>query len=268
MDLLGGFRDYATWAVQDYHGSLACGFGAAVLCLVGLLTWRQLRPGGVAILALLLLASVLTPLHPNHKGRMLHSWIPVVWVTAGLGAAGLVYGRGTERRPRLRPWLAGAAVASAAWMNYPALCEAGHAVEGGPHVELPSMLDVADAYLSDIQENGRTLLLTSLPFKPMAQWTWLERFGHIDSLEARWDGFGAAGADNRRGFADWLQSTDCDTLVFCETIIPRPGVDSGPECDLHAELKDLLSEQRIFRLVKQRELPHLACRVQIWRRSR
>jgi hypothetical protein len=263
MDFLGGFRDYATWTVQDYHGSLACGLAAALLCLCGLLTWRRLRPGGIAVLALVLLASVLTPMHPNHKGRMLHSWIPAVWVTAGLGAAALVYGRDTTR---LRPWLAGAVAAAVIGMNYPALIAAAHAVEGGPHPELPSMLDATDFYLAHIPSGGRTLLLTSLPLKPMAQWTWLERFGNFENLEERWYGFGAAGADNRRGFASWLQTTACDTLVFCETTVSRDGVDSGPECALHAELKGDLSNQRIFRLVQERELPHLACRVQVWRR--
>lgn len=128
------------------------------------------------------------------------------------------------------------------------------------------MLDVTDAYLSELDGNGRTLLLTTLPLKPMAQWTWLERFGGFEGLEERWYGFGAAGTANRRGFAHWLQTTDCDTLVFCETTISREGVDSGPECALHAELQDVLSEQQVFRLAQQRELPHLACRVQIWRR--
>jgi hypothetical protein len=263
MDFLGGFRDYATWAVQDYHGSLACGLIAALLCLCGLLTWRRLRPGGIAVVALVLLASILTPMHPNHKGRMLHSWVPAMWVMAGLGASALVYGFGTAR---LRPWLAGAVVGAVAWINYPALIAPGHAIEGGPHAELPSMLDVTDAYLSEISDGERTLLLTSLPLKPMAQWTWLERFGNFENLEERWYGFGAAGADNRRGFANWLQTTACDTLVFCETTISRPGVDSGPECALHAELKDILSDQQIFHLVRKRELPHLASRVQIWRR--
>jgi hypothetical protein len=263
MDFLGGFRDYATWAVQDYHGNPACGLVAALSCLCGLLTCRRLRPGGIAVVTLVLLASVLTPMHPNHKGRMLHSWIPAVWVMAGLGAAALVY---AHRIARLRPWLAGAVVAAVAGMNYPALVTAGHAVEGGPHAEQPSMLDVTDAYLSELPRDGSTLLLTSLPLKPMAQWTWLERFGNFENLEEHWYGFGAAGADNRRGFAHWLQTTACDTLVFCETTISRPGVDSGPECALHAELKDVLSDQQSFRLVEQRELPHLACRVQIWRR--
>jgi hypothetical protein len=267
IDLTGGFRDYATWMVQDYHIGLACGLAAVGLCIVGMMTWRRLQPGGIAVLTLVVLAAVLTPTHPNHKGRMLHSWIPAVWVTAGLGAAALVYGRGAARWPHLRPWLAGAAVTATAWMQYPGLLATGHAVEGGPHPEQRSQRDVTDAYLPDLDSSGRALLLTTLPLKPMAQWTFLERYGCFDRLEERWYGFGGAGEANRRGFADWLRTTDCDTVIFCETTIAREGVDSGPECALHAELQDVLPAQTGFCLVEQHELPHHACRVQMWRRT-
>ncbi|MHB1422754.1 MAG: hypothetical protein ACYC3I_06065 [Gemmataceae bacterium] len=284
MDVLGGFRDYATWMAQDYHGNFACGLVAALLGLFGLLAWRRLRPGGIAVLALVLLAAVLTPTHPNHKGRMLHSWLPALWVLAGLGAAALWGSKNRTQRARAGSVSDGClalAYASGSWSvvsrlfilcSLCVLCVSvvssssllGRAVEGGSHTEFPSMLDVTDAYLADVRGEGRTLLLTSLPLKPMAQWTWLERFGSFEQLEERWYGFGAAGADNRRGFAHWLRTTDCDTLVFCETTIERPGVDSGPECALHAELKDVLSGQQVFHLSQQHELPHLACRVQVW----
>lgn len=307
MDFLGGCRDYATWAVQDYHISVASGIMAGFLCLCGLLAWRRLRPGGSAVLALVVLASVLTPMHPNHKGRMLHSWIPAVWVTAGLGAASLSKKLTTEsrrhreefaaedaestekdetfliKRDRLNllipnflfllflVFLSVYSVANSSLCSFDSMVRAsllsGHAVEGGPHMDQPSMVDVTDAYLSEVSSSNRTLLLTSLPLKPMAQWTWLERFGNFDALEERWYGFGAGGADNRRGFANWLQTTVCDTLVFCESTISRDGVDSGPECALHAELKDVLNDQRVFDLAQRRELPHLACRVEIWRRE-
>jgi hypothetical protein len=274
--VFGGFRDYATWMVQDYHSSLAYGLAAALLGLIGLLSWRRLRPGGIAVLALVLLAAVLTPTHPNHKGRMLHSWLPALWVMAGLGAAALwsrarsvSEGGGFLPSLTLRalPRLLILCLLCVLCASVVSSSLMGHAVEGGPHSELPSMLDVTDTYLPDIRGEGRTLLLTSLPLKPMAQWTWLERFGSFEQLEERWYGFGAAGADNRRGFADWLQNTDCDTIVFCESTIPRPGVDSGPECALHAELMEVLSGQRVFGLAVQHELPHLACRVQIWRKK-
>ena len=291
MDLFGGFRDYATWMVQDYHYSPACAIAVAGLCLLGLLSWRRLRPGGIAVLALVLFACVLTPTHPNHKGRMLHSWIPAVWVTAGLGAAALWRqsklttetqryreereNNGIGRFTTFSCFFSRTMLFSFVLLISLCLCVSvvssssllGHAVEGGPHTEQLSMLDVTDAYLADLERGGRTLLLSSLPLKPMAQWTWLERFGSFEGLEQRWYGFGAAGADNRRGFADWLRTANCDTLVFCESTIPRPGVDSGPECELHAELKEVLSEQRVFRLDRQHELPHLACRVQVWRRG-
>ncbi len=294
IDFLGGFRDYAIWAVQDYHSSLASGLTAALLCICALLAWRRLRPGGIAVLALVLLASVLTPMHPNHKGRMLHSWIPALWVTAGLGAAALwgqiqlttesqTKRQGEEERRRKGDKKSRLASFSPSLLfsSSPCLlllcvlCDSvvrssslrGHAVEGGPHTDVPSMLDITDAYLSEIRGNRRTLLLTTLPLKPMAQWTWLELFGNFDSLEERWYGFGTAGEDNRRGFSHWLQTTTCDTVVFCETTIARPGVDSGPECALHAELKDVLSGQQTFHLAQERELRHLACRVEIWRRS-
>jgi hypothetical protein len=267
MDVLGGFRDYATWMVQDYHVGLACGLAAAGLCLAGMLAWRQLKPGGVAVLALVVLAAVLTPTHPNHKGRMLHSWIPAVWVTAGLGAVALVYGRATARWPRLRPWLAAATVTAAVCMKYTGLLAIGRAVEGGPHPEQRSMLDVTDAYLPDLDSSTRALILTTMPLKPMAQWTFLERYGRFDRLEEHWYGFGEAGEANRRGFADWVRTTDCDTVIFCETTISRDGVDSGPESALHAELKDVLPAQTIFRLAGQHEFPRHACRVQVWRRE-
>ncbi len=266
MDILGGFRDYATWMVQDYHWTPACALVAVVLCAVGLLAWRRLRPGGVAILALVLLSSVLTPTHPNHKSRMMHSWMPAVWVMAGLGAAALVYGRGTARVPRLRPWLAGAVVGAAVWIQYPAPFAVAKTMEGGAHTEFPSMLDVTDAYLPQVDGTRRALLLTTLPLKPMVQWTWLQRFGNFDRLEQRWYGFGAPGEANRRAFAAWLQNSNCDTVVSCETTIPRPGVDSGPECVLHSELLEELARQNRFRVTSERALPHIGCRVRVWQR--
>lgn len=265
MDLFGGFRDYAGWLVQDYHAGLTATLLAVGLFVAGLAAWRRLRPGGIAVIALVLLASVLTPTHPNHKGRMLHSWIPVLWVTAGLGTAALVFGRSTARWPHLRGWLAGTIVAGVAALQYPALTATGRAVEGGPHPEQRSMRDITDAYLPDLDQASRALLLTTMPLKPMAQWSLLERHGRLDRLEERWYGFGDPGEANRRGFADWLRTTECDTVILCETTIDRDKVDNGPECALHAELMDVLPDQTRFRLAVQRDLPHHACRIQIWR---
>ncbi|HEY7153254.1 MAG TPA: hypothetical protein VH575_04770, partial [Gemmataceae bacterium] len=175
--------------------------------------------------------------------------------------------RATARWPHLRPWLAGATVMAVVCMQSTGFVAVGRAVEGGSHPDQRSMLDVTDAYLPDLDSSTRALILTTMPLKPMAQWTFLERYGSFDRLEERWYGFGEAGEANRRGFADWLRTTDCDSVIFCETTIARDGVDSGPECVLHAELKDVLPAQTIFRLAGQHELPRHACRIQVWRRS-
>jgi hypothetical protein len=266
LDVAAGLRRYSTWFVEDYHVGLIAALAAGGLCVAGLLSRRRLQRGGQALLILVVMAAVLTVAHPNHKGRMLHSWVAAIWVTAGVGASALLYGNFTARRPRLRPWLAGAAVTGLAGVLYPALTSAGHALEGGPHPERPVMLAVTDAYLPDLDSSRRSLILTTVPLKPMAQWTFLQRYGSFARLEERWYGFGASGEENRRGFVSWLQTTDCDTLVFCSTMVPRIGDDAGPECQLHDELKDLLQVQQVFRQVKQQDVPEFACRVQLWRR--
>ncbi len=268
MDLAAGVRDYSNWLTHDYHLNPVCALVAVGLCVAGLLAWRCLRRGGQVVLVLTVLAAVLTVTHPNHKSRNLHSWIAAIWVGAGAGAASLIYGRATAGWPRLRPWLAGAVVTGLAWMQYPALTASGHAPEGGPHPDHPSMLDATDGYLADLDGACRTLILTAAPVKPLTQWTFLQRFGDFKRLEERWYGFGEAGADNRRGFVRWLQTTDCDTLVYFEALRPPESwPDTGPECRPHAELSDVLRTQRVFHLVKQWDVPHYFCRVQVWKRD-
>jgi hypothetical protein len=60
--------------------------------------------------------------------------------------------------------------------------------------------------------------------------------------------------------ANRVQGNDGNRPVCRETTISRPGVDSGPECALHVELKDVLSGQQTFRLAQADDLRHLACR--------
>jgi hypothetical protein len=268
IDLARGLRQYGAWLVEDYHLDLTSALLAGGLCALGLLSWRRVRPGGQAVLLLVVLAAALAVTHPNQKSRNLHSWLAAAWVTAGIGTATLVQRGCAGRWSRLAPWMGGAVVAGLVWMQYPALTATGHAWEGGPHPDHPSMLDAIDVYLADLDDSRRAVILTAVPLKPMTQWTFLERHGNFDRLDEHWYGFGASGEDNRRGFADWLRTTDCDTLIYCDKINPRDWADAGPECTLHAELRDLVKAQTIFRLVKQRDFPAYACRVEVWQRPR
>jgi hypothetical protein len=266
FQVVQGVRDYARWLVEDYHLGLAAMLTAAGLAGVGLVSRRSWQAGGRAVVLFLLLSAVLTVLHPNHKGRNLHSWLAAEWALAGVGAAALVYGRATARRAHLRPWAAGVCVAALACLLSPAGLKAGHALEGGPHPHHPSWLDATDAYQGELDEPHRALLLTTASIKPQTQWTYLERHGSFDRLEQHWWGFAELGGDNRQGFLHWLKTTSCDTVVCLDGYRKRPGEEPAPETLIHAELIGLLPQQKRFRLVKERDFPALGLRVQVWRR--
>jgi hypothetical protein len=149
----------------------------------------------------------------------------------------------------------------------PAGLQPGHAASGGPHPWGFSTLLLTDAYLADLDDSHKATILTAITLKPQAQWTFVERFGGLDRLEEHWYGFGTLGADNRLGFLRWLHSTDCDTLVYVDGDPRLLREDHGPECALHAELKDLLRAQSVFYLVRRTDLPLLSCSIELWRRT-
>jgi hypothetical protein len=167
----------------------------------------------------------------------------------------------------LQPWLAGAALGTLAATHVSGLSAPAHAQEGGPHVAQPSLLEMTDYYLGELTPTLRVAVLTTMDFKPLAQWNYLERFGSLDGMEDVWYGFGPAGSANREGFRRWLLTTDCDTIVVCESLPGAPGLNQFVERDLHREMIDVLPSQTTFMPVARRELPHLSATVTIWRRS-
>lgn len=267
VNLLEGLTSYTHWIVEDYHAATWSAALAAVLAGAAFLGWRRLRPGGPAVLLFFALALTLTVTHPNHKARNLHSWLAAGWVAAGMGLAVAVHGRLTANRPRLRPWLTSATLGGVALAHLPALAVPGHAPEGGPHPDQFSLLELTDGYLPELVGAARATVLAEVAVRPMVQWTYLERFGRWDRLEENWEAFGPPGEGNRRGFVNWLRSTSCDTLVFFERT-PGPNVwEDVPDCRLHAELRDLLLSQKVFREVKRTEFPRVGCTVSVWRRE-
>jgi hypothetical protein len=264
-NLLDGLAYYWPRIVEEYHAASWCAVLAGVLIVPAVLLARRLRPGGVALLLLFALGLLLTATHPNHKGRYVHSWVALGWLSAGLGAAALLYGPLSERLMAVRPWLSGAALVALACALVPALRVPAYAPEGGPHPTHLSLLDVTDSYLAEVEPSRRTTILAAVPIKPLAQWTYLERTGDLRRLEKNWYGYGAPGEGNREGFKTWLRNPPCDTLVFIDRL-PGPGVgwEEAPDVALHAELRDLVLTQQVFQLAKQQDFPYHGCRVQVW----
>jgi hypothetical protein len=262
--LMEGLAYYTPCVVGDYHQSLWCAalVGGLIVCAV--VAGRRLSAGGQVILWLFLLGAVLTAMHPNHKSRYVHSWLAAGWVLAGIGCAALAYGRLTGRIPQVRPYLATAVVGVLGLVLLPSLREAASSPEGGPHPQVVSMLDVTDAYLPEVKSSKQTAIFAAVPVKPLAQWTFLQEKGALDYLDNNWFGFGAAGAENRQGFLNWLQTTTCDTVVFLDRLPGSRRWEEIAECALHAELRDLLMCQKKFHLVKCRDMPEHGCSVLVF----
>ena len=267
--LVEGLQFYWPHIAEEYHTAAWCAMLAAALIVPAVLLARRLRPGGIAILLLFALGLLLTATHPNHKGRYVHSWIALGWLSAGLGAAALVYGPLTAKLAVVRPWLSAAVLLGVACLLLPSLRTPGCAPEGGPHPAHLSLLDVTDSYLAELTQSRDATIVSAVPIKPLAQWTFLERKGDLHRLENNWYGYGPAGAGNREKFKEWLQEPKkCDTLVFIDRL-PGPGVgwEQVPEVALHAELRDLILSQQTFRLVKQQDFPQHGCSVFVWTRQ-
>lgn len=235
------------------------------LLAVGLSIGRT-KPGGRVIFWLALLSFALTVLHPNQKARCLHSWLPALWLSAGLGMSALVRGRWTARFPSVRPGLAAGVLLMLVGLFAPGFLATPHALEGGPNLERPSILSVMNAYLPKLDSSRKATVLSAVPCRYVVEWTAIERDGNLDRIEDNWFGFAGDGLDNRAGFRRWLTQTDVDTVVFIEAI-PGPfwwGESDQPR--LHAELLDLMREQARFVKVQTQDFSDLCCRLTIWRR--
>ena len=129
----------------------------------------------MVLLGFVLAAAALTFHHPTHRSRFLHSWVAAGWVVAGIGLAQVVYGRLTARWPGGRPWLAAAVLAGLSLLNIPGMFQTGHAPEGGPKPDQPSVLAVTDAYLPALDQVARPAIFANLPIKFLTGWTLMEQ---------------------------------------------------------------------------------------------
>jgi hypothetical protein len=265
--ILDGIRNYARWLVEDYHNDLQTTILAITLCVIGLLSWRRLRPGGSIVFWVVVLATCLTITHPNHKGRCLHSWIATVWIAAGIGTSSVAYCCRPNRWPGAGNWIGMLSLAALTWTQVPALRSVGHALEGGPKEGHPSMLDVTDSYVPEIARSRRATVLAAVPFRTLTQWAVLECLGRLDRLEEHWWDFSAESPSERDFFLQWLRTTDCDTLVFLERLPGKLPWVVGPECDRHSTLLRLLRNQDQFTLVRKHTFEEQHCRVLVWRRQ-
>jgi hypothetical protein len=244
--------------VTDYNVTLPLAFLAVVLACVAFLRFKTFGPAARAVLFCVAVGALLNVLHPNHKSRFLHSWIPALWTAAGIGAAVAM-----EKLPR-RSSVAATVVAAVAlfggwgaWISMPAKNSA----------PAFSLLDMSDLWLSDIRGSHRVAFCASQPARPFMQWTFLKLYRSRDCFE--WPAWQSANSADklREGFEQWLATTTADAIVYLE--VQQPGSPSfGESSDaplLRGCMQPLMARQTKFKETKQIDFPLRHCVVIIWR---
>ena len=270
-DMLGGYAFYGNSFLHDYHISVWSVVLAISLFLVGCVAAvrSQLRPGTAAIFWLVIIACFLTVHHPNRKSRFLHTWIPVLWVGASIGAASVMPARSNKRfGVAVICYLGGAGICLLALS--PGLMDEAHAPEGGISVIPFSGLDITDAYLPDLVDSRNIAVFANMPLKHFVQWTYLKRYASRtgqNKLETDVKGFNPLSSNNNACFEKWLLRTHCDTIVYLNF---EPGTifyQAAPDGVNLSQYGDMLRKQTIFKTAVQHLLPRYGCTVTVWKRS-
>ncbi|HET6883503.1 MAG TPA: hypothetical protein VFI31_25350 [Pirellulales bacterium] len=249
----------------DYHLGQTSLIVATGLAAAALVSWRRLRPGGIAVLCLLVVAAALTFHHPTHRSRFVHSWIAAGWVAAGIGLAQIIYSGVAMRRSLVRPLLGAAALGGLVCLQFPDVLRANDAPEGGTHPHFPSVLGVTDAYLPSLDGCSRPAIFANLPIKFLTGWTLLERRGrHLEMVNELRD-FGASPEASRRSFDGWLKSTSCDAIVLVEIPPGSTFYEVVPYPD-YGVIRERLTPDSGFSLALDHQLSPYGCRVTVWRR--
>jgi hypothetical protein len=168
----GNLMFYLRHFVADYHAGAWLAAGAAVLALVA---WWQRRGemGMRAVMVCFLLGGALTLLHPNQKSRFLHSWMPALWISAGVGAACVC----SLLPRRVAPLGQAAAAGILLTVCAPAWLARGHSPETGNRGETAGLLDLSDGWLEHLPATERVAFLATQSCRGWAEWTYLQRFG-------------------------------------------------------------------------------------------
>jgi hypothetical protein len=182
-----------------------------------------------------------------------------------VGFASLVFSRLTSKTIVLRPWFACGGVAAMAILLVPGICDPGHAEEGGPVMNHPSILVLADRYLPELADACQPTIVSNGLIQPFLEWTFAERYGCLRQAEINmgW----AKNASDQAGFDTWLRTTRSDKLVYVE-VTGQPSFDSGWPPEDPQWMRRRLAGQKRFFLVRRWQLPEFGdAAVSIWQRD-
>ncbi len=256
--LASRMEKFLNWYGSQYHPTMVLLIGILILALVAMLRWRRLSVGALAVVLFLAISAAATVNHPNSKARFLMSWMPALWVLAGIGLAMVVPQRGT--------WQA-LAVALIAVFCLPAGWTPGRTAEAGVQPGAPSLLPVAEAYLPYVQAGERTAILATVPMKFFTQWSYLQARQPRRNRDLEAKGWLYLEVPNLQAFEAWLERTHCDKLVVLEVAPGSPFAAVPPGWTGDSVLTQWQTTQHRFTAGETRNLAEVGTTIRVFERT-
>ncbi len=255
-------RSFLDALVNDYHPAKWVAVAAVLSFVLALCTFRQMRPAGRALMLLVLISAALTLVHPNHKSRYLHSWLPALWIA---GAAGLANSFARAGRAG-RPLAVAAAVAITASLSGDML-QPGRAPELGKRGEKSSLLEITDTYLAGVGDR-RVAIFSTVPCRQLLLWTYHERYPRLDKIETPIKDYPLSPDDLRTRMDSWAATNHADVVVLVDIAPDSPDYlpMAGDYAAFHQIGERISSNPQFFRS-REWSLPHHACTITTWTRK-
>lgn len=219
---LGGLPYYWGCLGNHYHSINWFPWLIVGLIAVALLSFPKLKNGSGFLFVFFLFASVMTLHHPTLRSRFLHSWLGIIWILAGIGISRILVHPIIRSRIFARAIALGGAMALVVVLGTYSFSGIGHSPEGGPRPGSATISRLMRIDAPYIHPDQTTVVLSNLPIKFLANWTYLQGGGQPRHLLTDLPGLIFASIDPEQQFEHWMASQQPATIVYVH--IPRQSV--------------------------------------------
>ena len=215
---------YAGAAMYEYHPAAWIAWVVASALIIALAGCRNWRPGGIAVILLVVIGVAAVILHPNQQSRFMFSWFAAVWVAAASAMMSGIYSRRLAIPPGIRAPIA----STVAIVTFVILMD--YAVAPRPIPPPLSDLDLSDAYLPALGRFKQVVFLSNLPIGSFVNWTFMERYLRPDAVVWPLKGSDFSPQEGARWVSDLAAASSAkDAIVFID--VPPGSPDYMPLSD-------------------------------------
>ncbi len=253
---------YAGAAVYEYHPAAWIAWVVAAALIIALARRGNWRPGGIAVILLVVIGVAAVILHPNQQSRFMFSWFAAVWVAAASAMTSAIYSRRLAILPGIRAPIAWtvAIVAFVILMDY--------AVAPRPIPPPFSDLDLSDAYLPALGRFKQVVFLSNLPIGSFVNWTFMERYPRPDAMVWPLKGSDFSPQEGARWVSALAAASTADeAIIFID--VPPGSPDYMPLSDYSqwAMLPASMRANPRLHLSRTWEVPRNNVKITLWTRA-